>query len=123
MDLIAEGTLTSNLVEPTPDLGELFSLYWSRVMPADRLGNLAYPFFHLRSGDFWHLVARPGREQVLQATKTVSSVPQLKTLVLGARLDDELTRRGRQGAGLPGRADRTSEGTFMPSVWDVRLVW
>ncbi len=90
MDLIAEGTLAANLVELTRDLGELFSLYWSKVMPADRMGNLAYPFFHLRSGGFWHLVAVPGKEAVLQATKTVSSVPQLQGIVLGARLDEEL---------------------------------
>lgn len=90
MDLIAEGTLTANLVELTPDLAELFSLYWSKVMPADRRGLLAYPFFHLRSEGFWHLVPVPGKEDVLAATRTVGSVPQLKTLILGARLDDDL---------------------------------
>ncbi|MHB8765663.1 MAG: hypothetical protein ACYDA8_15200 [Deferrisomatales bacterium] len=60
MDLIAEGTLTANLVAPTPDLAELFALYWSRVMPPDRRGLLAYPFFHLKSEGFWHLVPVPG---------------------------------------------------------------
>jgi putative restriction endonuclease len=31
IDLIAEGTVSNNLIEVTPDLGELFTLYWSRL--------------------------------------------------------------------------------------------
>lgn len=49
MDLIAEGTVSANLIEVTPDLGKLFTLYWSRVMPPDQRGNLALPFFHLKA--------------------------------------------------------------------------
>jgi hypothetical protein len=59
MDLFAEGELERNLVTVTPDLLETFALYWSRVMPRERRGILAYPFFHLRSEGFWHLVPRP----------------------------------------------------------------
>jgi len=90
MDLFAQGTITSNLIELTPDLGELFTLYWARVMPPDRHGNIALPFFHLRSDGFWHLVPRPGKEAVLAAARQIRSVHQLRDTVLGARLDDEL---------------------------------
>jgi predicted restriction endonuclease len=62
MDLIAEGTISTNLIEATPDLGELFTLYWSRVMPPDQRGNLALPFFHLKSDGFWHLKPQPGKK-------------------------------------------------------------
>jgi putative restriction endonuclease len=48
MDMFAEGTIAANLVELSPELGELFSLYWARVMPPDQHGNLALPFFHLK---------------------------------------------------------------------------
>ena len=42
LDQIEEGTLKQNFVELTPDLGELFLLYWQLVMPPDRMriGNL-----------------------------------------------------------------------------------
>jgi putative restriction endonuclease len=49
MDLIAEGTVSANLIEITPDLGELFTLYWSRVMQPDQRGNLALPSFTLKA--------------------------------------------------------------------------
>ena len=56
LDLAAQGALPVNLVELTPDLGDLFARYWQQVMPPDRRGSLAMPFFHLRSDGFWHLV-------------------------------------------------------------------
>jgi len=90
MDLIAEGSVTRNFIEFSADLVEVFALYWSRVMPLGRRGLPVYPFFHLRSEGFWHLVPRPGKEEILQATTTVSSAAKLRELVLGARLDDEL---------------------------------
>jgi putative restriction endonuclease len=90
MDLIAEGTITSNLIEVTPDLGELFTLYWSRVMPADQRSNLALPFFHLTRDGFWHLLPHPGKEAILAATHQIRYVNHLRELTLGARLDEEL---------------------------------
>jgi len=90
MDFFAQGTITSNLIELTPDLGELFTLYWTRVMSPDRRGNIALPFFHLKSDGFWHLVPRPGKEAILAAVRQIRSVHQLCDTILGARLDDEL---------------------------------
>jgi putative restriction endonuclease len=90
MDLIAERTISANLVEITPDLGELFALYWSRVMPPDQLGNLALPFFHLKSDGFWHLIPRPGKKAFVEANDQIKSVHRLRELVIGARLDEEL---------------------------------
>ena len=46
MDLFAEGTITTNFIELTPDLGELFAIYWSKVTPLDRRrGNIAMPYW------------------------------------------------------------------------------
>ena len=90
IDLFAQGRVTANLIEITPELGELFAAYWSKVMPLERRGNLALPFFHLRSSGFWHLVPQPGQETALGATRQVDRLSQLGKLVLGARLDDDL---------------------------------
>ncbi len=48
------------------------------------------PFFHLRADGFWHLVARPGQEEALAALTTTTSIGQVRTVLLGARLDAEL---------------------------------
>ncbi len=90
MDLFAQGSIKTNLIEFTPELGELFTLYWARVIPPDRRGNIALPFFHLKSEGFWHLVPRPGKEDFVAATRQIRSATQLADTVLGVRLDDEL---------------------------------
>src|SRR5215813_6543331 len=90
IDLIAEGTVSANLIEITPDLGELFTLYWSRVMPPDQRGNLALPFFHLKSDGFWHLMPQHGKKAVVEGIAQIRSVNQLRELVIGAKLDEEL---------------------------------
>ncbi len=90
LDQFAANSLSGDLVELTPELGELFAGYWSRIMPPHRHGNIAMPFFHLRADGFWHLVVRPGQEEALAALTTMSSIGQVRTVLLGARLDDDL---------------------------------
>lgn len=90
LDQFAEGTVTSNLIEITPDLGELFTLYWARIMPPDQRGNMALPFFHLQSGGFWHLIPKPGKAEYLAAVPQIRSMNDLNGAVFGARLDEDL---------------------------------
>lgn len=90
IDMFGQESIRSNLIELTPDLGETFTLYWSRVMPPDQRANIALPFFHLQSDGFWHLVPRPGKEAILAATQKTASVTYLRELALGAKLDDGL---------------------------------
>jgi putative restriction endonuclease len=89
LDLFAQARITSNLIEITAELGELFAGYWAKVMP-ERRGNLAYPFFHLRSSGFWHLVPLPGLDHSLEIVRQVNGLNQLQKLVVGACLDEEL---------------------------------
>ncbi len=90
LDLFAQGRIPANLIEITPELGELFAGYWSLVMSPERRGNLALPFFHLQSSGFWHLQPQPGQEALLGDTRQVDRLNQLTRLILGASLDDEL---------------------------------
>lgn len=90
LDLFAQGRIPANLIEITPELGELFAGYWSMVMSPERRGNLALPFFHLQSSGFWHLQPQPGQEALLGDTRQVDRLNQLTRLILGASLDDEL---------------------------------
>jgi putative restriction endonuclease len=90
LDLFAQGSLSTNFIEISPDLGDLFARYWRIVMPIDRHGNMALPFFHLRSSGFWHLIPVSGNEVILEETRRVDTLSQLKKLILGAKLDDGL---------------------------------
>ena len=92
LDLFEQGVLESNLIELTSDLGELFSQYWSKIAPFDRRGNIVLPFFHLRSEGFWHLLPRTGKEEALNAASQMRSLSQLREMVIGARLDEDLYR-------------------------------
>ncbi len=88
LDLFAEGSMGANLIEFSPDLAEIFAAYWQLVLP-DRRGNMALPFFHLRSSKFWHLLPKPGQEEALAAVNR-GYASQLEKIILGAQLDDEL---------------------------------
>ena len=90
LDLFEQGRIRSNLIELTPAIGELFSRYWARVAPPDRRGNVALPFFHLRSDGFWHLLPKPGEEDLLAAATQIKSLTRLQDVVVGACLDEEL---------------------------------
>lgn len=91
LDLIAEGTISSNFIELTLELGELFNLYWVKVLPMGRRrGNIALPFWFLKSDKFWHLVSRPGYETFLKTVSRIDTVSKLQETILGAKLDEEL---------------------------------
>lgn len=44
LDLIAQGRITRNFIEPAFELAETFAGYWQRIMPIGSAGNMAYPF-------------------------------------------------------------------------------
>jgi putative restriction endonuclease len=87
LDLFDSGEVSSNLIQITEDLTELFGRYWERILPFGRPGNLALPFFHLRSDGFWHLL--PKHEDVRLGSQ-ITSLVRLREEVIGARLDDDL---------------------------------
>lgn len=90
LDLFEQGQVTSNLIEISPDLGETFTQYWEQILPFDRRGNLALPFFHLRSEGYWHLLPRRGKEEVLDSASQIRSLSRLRETIIGARLDEAL---------------------------------
>ncbi len=90
LDLFAQGFISSNLIQITPELGELFAAYWSKVFPPERRGNWALPFFHLRSSGFWHLVPQPGQEQNYRLPARWIRSTNWRSWFWARRLDDEL---------------------------------
>lgn len=90
IDLIEEGKIKNNLIELTPELGEIFMAYWSLVMPLDKKGKIVYPFFHLKREGFWKLIPNPGKYEILKSTTEVSSVYRLLDMIAGAKFEDDL---------------------------------
>jgi putative restriction endonuclease len=91
LDLYAEGTTHDALVPIIPELGELFSRYWYRIMPSHGRPNMALPFFHSKNdGGFWRLVATPGNEEVVERTAAFHSMAHLQRVVVGAQIPSEL---------------------------------
>lgn len=90
LDLLQQGELQRNFVEPSPELADLFAGYWDLVMPADRAIRLFLPFFHMKNDGFWHLVPFEGKETALEHIRQISGPSQLRETVQGGQFDAEL---------------------------------
>jgi len=88
MDLIAQGSITENFIEPSFELVETFNDYWNSIMPVGSKGNMAYPYPRLKTDGFWHLIPNPGYEN--QININFSSMTRLRQVCAGAKMDDNL---------------------------------
>lgn len=82
--------ITNNQILVSPMLVSLFKTTWNSLVQTKHVITFALPFFHLKSEGFWHLEIRPGFENWLKATKSLSSFNQLRIAVEYAYLDGEL---------------------------------
>ena len=53
MDLIVQGSITENFIEPGFELVETFNGYWNSIMPLGSKTSMAYPFPRLKTDGFW----------------------------------------------------------------------
>jgi putative restriction endonuclease len=88
IDLIAQGRITENLIEPSYELVDTFNTYRATVMPPGSTTSMAYPFPRLKTEGFWHLVPNPGFEAKIDMD--FSSVTRLREVCAGAKVDYEL---------------------------------
>jgi putative restriction endonuclease len=90
LDRFSEDTYHANLIELDNELLDLFAIYWALIDPPSIRGNIAMPFYHLQSDKFWHLLPRQGFEERLKFSGKIHSISRLHTMIIGARLDDDL---------------------------------
>ena len=88
MDLIAQGQITNNFIEPSFELVETWNGYWEAVIPPGQRSTMAHPFPRLQTDGFWHRIANPGYNE--NADYNVTSMSRLREVYAGARLDDAL---------------------------------
>ncbi|MBW1803662.1 MAG: HNH endonuclease [Deltaproteobacteria bacterium] len=88
MDLIAQGVINENFIEPSFELVDTFNTYYSSVMPLGSKTSMAYPFSRLQTDGFWQRVTKPGFDSEIEYN--IKSMPRLREVLLGARMDEEL---------------------------------
>ena len=88
MDLIAQGQITENFIEPSFELVDIWNGYWNAIMPVGQQSTMAHPFPRLRSDGFWERICNPGFDA--DADYKVTSMVKLREIYTGARMDDEL---------------------------------
>ena len=88
MDLIAQGRITQNLIEPSYELVDTFNTYWATIMPPGSTTSMAYPFSRLKTDGFWQRVPKPGFDPGVEYN--VKSMARLREMYIGARMDEEL---------------------------------
>jgi putative restriction endonuclease len=85
MDLIAQGSITKNFIEPSFELLDTFNTYWNSIMLLGSKTSMAYPFPRLKTDGFWHLVPNPGFEN--QIDIDFSSMTKLRGETCGTSIN------------------------------------
>lgn len=90
IDLIEQGEINENLIEPSIKIAETFMKYWSDLDIVTHNPTLHLPFYHLSGDGFWHLHPNKGYEVTLENMSSVKTFTQLKNVIQYAYLDEEL---------------------------------
>lgn len=88
MDLLAQGRITQNLIEPSYELVDTFNTYWATIMPPGWTTSMAYPFSRLKTDGFWERIAKPGYDPNVEYN--VKSISRFREMYIGAKMDEEL---------------------------------
>jgi putative restriction endonuclease len=88
MDLVAQGQIVQNWIEPSFELVDTWNGYWNAIMPIGKHSSMAYPFPRLQSDGFWQRIAKPGYDA--DVDYNISSMAKLREIYAGARMDENL---------------------------------
>ena len=86
MDLIAQGLIPENFIEPSFELVDTWNRYWDAIMPIGQKSTMAHPFPRLKSDGFWERACNPSFDP--NADYNVTSMVKLREIYAGARLSD-----------------------------------
>jgi putative restriction endonuclease len=87
LGLAEAGDLRQNKIRFDPALLERYMKFFAVVRSESDHANPYYPFFHLKSENFWHLQPLPGREAVVEAMDTARSVAAITDNIAWVWLD------------------------------------
>ena len=90
IDLIRRETISTNEIYLSSELSETFHKYWNFLGSEQHNPDISRPFFHMRSGKFWHLWANPGFEKLISSKVKLKTLSEVKQAVKYAHLDEDL---------------------------------
>ena len=80
MDIITQGWVIGNFIEPSFELGDTCNEYWNAVMHIGHQSTIAHPFPRLQSDGFWHRIANPGCNA--KTNYNISSMAKLRQIYI-----------------------------------------
>jgi putative restriction endonuclease len=90
MELFERGAYQENKIYLSHRLNQTFLKYWSYLGSATHNPDISRPFFHMRSGKFWHLMANPGFGRIIAEKVKLKTLAEVRQAVRYAYLDEDL---------------------------------
>lgn len=90
MELFERNAIEENRIDLSSQLNHTFLKYWSYLGSASHNPDIARPYFHMKSGKFWHLVPKPGFEEVLAAKIKLKTLAEVREAISHAYVDEDL---------------------------------
>jgi putative restriction endonuclease len=90
MERFERGEMRENRIDLSLRLNQAFLKYWSYLGSADHHPDISRPFFHMKSGKFWHLVMNPGFEPILATKTKLKTFYEVRQAVSHAYVDEDL---------------------------------
>jgi putative restriction endonuclease len=87
-DLFSSASIKENFIPPSEELIDTINDYWSIIMPFHLRDHIAYPFYHLSTSTFWHLIPQLNKKH--KKEKVLSSVGALLKYYEGVKIDGDL---------------------------------
>jgi putative restriction endonuclease len=90
IDLIRRKNISRNEIYLTSELIDTFHKYWSFLGSNQHNPDISRPFFHMKSGKFWHLWANPQFEKLISSKVKLKTLAEVKQAIKYAYLDEDL---------------------------------
>ncbi|NJL78879.1 MAG: hypothetical protein HC917_08605 [Richelia sp. SM2_1_7] len=90
MEQVERGQIQQNRIDLSPPLTQTFLKYWSYLGSASHHPDISRPYFHMKSGKFWHLVPKPGFETLLAAKIKLKTLAEVQQAIACAYVDEDL---------------------------------
>jgi putative restriction endonuclease len=90
IELIRKEIISQNKIYISLELQDTFLKYWNFLGSDIHTPDISRPFFHMKSGKFWHLWANSGYEKILYSGVKLRNLAEVKAAIEYAYLDEDL---------------------------------
>ncbi|MEO0455526.1 MAG: hypothetical protein AAF152_02955 [Cyanobacteria bacterium P01_A01_bin.114] len=87
---IQKKSISENKIFLTSALIQTFLKYWVYLGSPTHNPDISKPFFHMKSGKFWHLWPNPKFEKILSSKIKLKTFAEVKRAIKYAYLDEDL---------------------------------